>query len=383
MKKNLIVIALVLITLLVGCKSENQATINGVFTGMKNEMVWIEELAPGQTIVLDSVKLKDKGNFSFKYEFKDENPVFIRLRIAQDFITLLVSPKEKINVETIINLSSNYTVTGSEGSNLVREISQALLTTNQVIEDNVLRYKSTTVESERREIDRHINRSLIDLRRRCIEFLVRNSKSLASIMVLYQTYPNGQSIFGEKNDHLYFSQIADSLSVAHPTSPHVKQLVDNIGEYRQRALRVADLINKSDNSLPEINLPDMYNNDKKLSDLLGKKSVLLVFWSASDPSGALINRELKDIYEKYKDKDFEIYQVSLDVNKSLWLQKILETNLPWINVRDGAGPARSIPARTYKVSVLPYNFVINKEGIPVYKNIWGDQLDKKIGEVTK
>ncbi len=264
----------------------------------------------------------------------------------------------------------------------MREITQALLASNQKIDDNVLRYKSTTIESERSEIERDITRQSINLRKDCIEFLVKNSKSLASVMVLYQTYPNGQSIFGGKDDHLYFSHAADSLSVVYPTSPHVEYLVNSVGEYHKQAYRLANLINAS-HTLPEIKLPNIYGDEEKLSDLVGKKYVLLVFWSAADASSAFINKELKELYEKYKDKDFEIYQVSLDLDRNLWLNRVIETNLPWVNVRDGLGPARSVSARTYQVNTLPYNFFIGKDGVPTFKNLWGSQLEDKIKEVIK
>ncbi len=383
MRKNLLLTSTVLLLILfIGCSKGNYSTIDGTFYSLKNETVMIEELAPGKTILLDSIKINNKGKFNYKYKFIDENPIFIRLRVGQDFVTLLISPNEKIDVESILNMSDNYTVTGSPGSTLVCEINQALMETNQTIDDLILRYKATTIESEREEINILLNQRFVHLRRHCVEFLVRNSKSLASVMVLYQTYPNGQHIFGGEHDYLFFNKVADSLKTVYPTSPHVKQLVNSIDDYNQRTYRLANLV-KTSKSIPEVNLPDIYGNKQSLADLVGKKTVLLVFWSASDPSSAMINRELKELYSKYKNQDFEIFQVSLDLDKTLWLERVIETNLPWINVRDGAGPTRSVPALTYQVKVLPSNFLINLDGVPEYKNLWGNQLESKIKEVLE
>jgi len=69
--------------------------------------------------------------------------------------------------------------------------------------------------------------------------------------------------------------------------------------------------------------------------------------------------DLREIYNKYAEKGFEIYQVSLDINENLW--KVSAANLPWICVRDRAAQYSEI-ARTYNVTELPTFFLINREG---------------------
>lgn len=383
MRKNFFGAYVLLSSILtVGCSVNPSAKINAELHGMKQEDIVIEQIVPGKTEILDTVKTNNKGEFSYKFKFQDKNPVFLRVRKDRDFLMLLAAPGENIKLNSIVNLSRNYNVSGSVGSALLKDINIASLEANKATDELTLRYNSTTIDEERLEINREMNTQYINLRKKCVEFLVNNKNSLAAISVLYQTYPNGQPVFGGKSDHLFFTNISDTLSVLYPTSDHVRNLSNSVKEYRRSTSSEQSVMTYRE-GLPDIVLPDIYANEKKLTDLMGKKAILLMFWSVSDPQTAAINRELMHIYSEYKDKDFEIFQVSLDTDKSYWLQSVIQSNLPWISVRDQNGPTRSIAARTYQVNVLPFNYLINKEGIPVYKNLWGNDLAEKIKEVTK
>jgi alkyl hydroperoxide reductase subunit AhpC len=66
---------------------------------------------------------------------------------------------------------------------------------------------------------------------------------------------------------------------------------------------------------------------------------------------------LKPLYEEFNSKGFEIYQVSLDVDKGLWAQVVKEQKLPWISVCDSRG-AESIYAMHYNIAAVPALFII-------------------------
>ncbi len=60
------------------------------------------------------------------------------------------------------------------------------------------------------------------------------------------------------------------------------------------------------------------------------------------------------LYNKYKNKGFEIYQVSLDDDIHFW--KCSCENIPWICVHETNGTAVNL----YKVTKLPTYFLINR-----------------------
>ena len=67
---------------------------------------------------------------------------------------------------------------------------------------------------------------------------------------------------------------------------------------------------------------------------------------------------LRDLYNKYHTRGFEIYQVALDPDEHFWKQTTAA--LPWVSVRDEEGP-NSRTLQTYNVQSLPEYFLIDRQ----------------------
>jgi glutathione peroxidase-family protein len=115
----------------------------------------------------------------------------------------------------------------------------------------------------------------------------------------------------------------------------------------------------------DIALNDRNDKERKLSDLEGKV-VLIDFSSYDSKESVSYTFGLRDLYNKYSNKGFEIYQVSLDRNKLMW-QKAVE-NIPWVCVRDEAGPQTSY-LLTYNIRSIPTTFLLNKKGEIVARDL--------------
>jgi alkyl hydroperoxide reductase subunit AhpC len=94
-----------------------------------------------------------------------------------------------------------------------------------------------------------------------------------------------------------------------------------------------------------------------------------------------INAELKEVYERFEERGFEIYQVAIDTSKALWINAVQEQQLPWISVGDMRGD-RSPVLGMYNVRSLPANFLIDREGNIVAKNIYGKDLEIQLEKLT-
>ena len=129
---------------------------------------------------------------------------------------------------------------------------------------------------------------------------------------------------------------------------------------------------------PELIMQDMLGTTHKLSDLKGKVT-LVSFWSVTEPSQRMLNRELMDIYEVYHPKGFEVYQISLDRSKQDWVNAVNDQKLPWISVCDFKG-ADSPAVASYNVTAIPFNYILDRDGEIVGKNLWGSDLTRKIEE---
>jgi thiol-disulfide isomerase/thioredoxin len=110
--------------------------------------------------------------------------------------------------------------------------------------------------------------------------------------------------------------------------------------------------------------------------------IILSFWASWDKASRAENRRMKAIYKKYHKKGLEIYQVSLDRSKVLWENAIIKDDLPWINVSD-LRYTESLPAKMYNVKRLPANFIIDRKGEIVGKDLFGQRLEEKMQEMFK
>jgi peroxiredoxin len=130
----------------------------------------------------------------------------------------------------------------------------------------------------------------------------------------------------------------------------------------------------------DFTLPDTSGNSITFSDYIGDGHVLLDFWAAWCSPCRKENPNLVKNYEKYQDKGFEIFGVSLDRSKEPWVKAIHKDNIEWPQASDLKGwdnPTR----KEYGVMAIPANFLINEEGIIVAKDLRGEELEEKLEEI--
>lgn len=110
------------------------------------------------------------------------------------------------------------------------------------------------------------------------------------------------------------------------------------------------------------------------------KYVLLDFWASwCGPCMGEVPA-LKETYEAYHDKGFEIFGVSLDNNKERWMGAVNANGMNWIHVSDLAG-WQNAAAAEYSVRAIPANFLIDAEGKIVATGLRGDDLKAKVAEL--
>ena len=134
-------------------------------------------------------------------------------------------------------------------------------------------------------------------------------------------------------------------------------------------------------TVPEIALPGINGNTVTLAALSGKV-VLIDFWASWCGPCRMTNPYIQKLYKQYSAKGFEVFAVSLDVNKPLWLKAIKKDRLTYIQVIDIDGWLSKV-AEKYFVDALPTNFLLDKTGKIVAINIEGKELFDKVKELVK
>ena len=292
--------------------------------------------------VLDTVALDQAGKFSYKVDIKKGNPEFIYLfhndvKIAS--LILEAGDKVQIHADTL----GNYAVSGSVESEKLAQVERD--------------YASALSRMMKAATSTEMAQEYVSYYRACVKYIMENSRSLSSVPVLYQTMGENLPVFGQMTDGIHFRNTADSLELVYPDSKYVKALRQE-ADRRMGYLELQNRIETATQiSFPEIELPDLQAVKRKLSEV-DSKVVMIHFWTAAEASQKMFNLDvLKPVYEEFHNKGFEIYQVSLDVDKGLWARVVKEQALPWINVCDSRGSA-SPYVGAYNLPAVPATFIL-------------------------
>ncbi len=125
---------------------------------------------------------------------------------------------------------------------------------------------------------------------------------------------------------------------------------------------------------PDFTLPDQKGKDVRLSDLLGKKNIVLYFYPKDDTSGCTAEAcSFRDSYEVFQDAGAEVIGVSSDSIDS-HERFATKHRLPYILLSDAHGALRKQYGVPATFGLLPgrVTYIIDKQGI--VRHIFSSQL---------
>ena len=371
----------ILIMLLAGFAcSRNKTEILGLVEGGFDETITLERLDVNRTTVIDSVKIKKDGSFSFKTQI-EEPELYILKNDHGDIVNLLLAPGERVSISTSSeSFGSSYQVNGSEESEKIKLLVSHLDQTRKV-QDSLLVLADSIGDPESPQTEIILNaytQTIIKQKRFTIRYLIENMSSLSSVYALYQKYDEENLILGTEPDLQYFKAVADSLQIRHPNSSLTKSLLANIerreADWKETA-HMNELLSMVDevSGMLDLTIPDRDGNEVILSSFKGKV-ILVTFWASGNDASIQALLKLQSTYNQYHDRGFEVYAISLDNNKISWMQAIDFNEFKWINVSELSYPDSRANV-LYNVTTLPSSFLINREGDILAKNLSGKTLE--------
>ena len=331
--------------LFVGCQRQAKFCLSGQISQADGATLYLEHVALTHTSTMDSCILDEDGTFHFSLPAR-EYPDFYRLRVGSKSLILAIDSTEHITISTTLDsLSLTQSILGSPAS-----LSMAELRATSRLGD------------------------LDALRQHAQQIIVANPRSLAAYYAVFFKH-NGQFIWDitDRADRRMYQAVATSFLTWMPKYERTTALysqVSNMILIERNTIQqaaVQQMIQEADNAFLDIQLPDDKGKDQSLSSLRGKVIVLDYSAINMEQSQAYIF-ELRELYNRYHQRGMAIYSVSLDRNKLLWEDGVV--NLPWINVYAGEKTVEVLTQ--YNVQSLPTLFLLDRKG-----NVQGRYIDFK------
>ena len=362
--KNFIVI--IAIFLLGSCTNKEQFVLNGTIknAGDLNKVYLYEG-----NVIIDSAFLNESNEFRFRRSAIE--PRFYSLEVGDTHYLFVLKNGEKVEFETdFVKNANEYTVSGSDVSLKLKSLSdirnkyEAL---SSEIEDefaNNVKANPDNEESIRESSYAKFQAMLERSGKETLEFALENQDNLAGFYAILSLDPS-----------MYETQMieyADVIRDKFPNNSTVRSFVNHMAE-----LKVLSVGQKA----PDFESIDPDGKVVKLSDFKGKYT-LLDFWASWCGPCRQENPNIVEQYEKYKDKGFTVFGVSLDDSRTAWLKGIKDDNLDWTHVSD-LQRWNSEPAQLYKINAIPASFIIGPDGTILAKNLRGRALGEFLSQIIK
>lgn len=95
------------------------------------------------------------------------------------------------------------------------------------------------------------------------------------------------------------------------------------------------------------------------------KYVLIDFWASWCSPCRQSFPHMREVYQQYKDQNFEIYSISIDKSKADWLKAVAQENNPWKQALDNINIAGS----GFAITGVPTTYLISPEGTILMKEV--------------
>ena len=324
-------------------------SVSGSISDAPNLSVYLDKMGPNNnTMVLAQTTTDANGDFVLKLE-EDIQPSVYRLRVGANKLFLVLE-----------DFTSNITIKGTlddirthkvelNGSESAKDFVQAmnLLSIGRLTADDVKDY-------------------------------IRNTPYPMAGMQL------AMNAFGNRPEFFDAHKVAAAaMAKKYPNHEYVQDYTNFAMALEQQAMQsVAQEAIQVGMDAPNISLPSPDGKNYNLADLKGKV-VLLDFWASWCGPCRKANPHVVEVYNKYKDKGFTVFSVSLDgidsrtktrytteeqykagldQSKQNWINAIQKDQLAWPYHVSELTKWDTKAARQYGVSGIPKTFLIGRDG---------------------
>jgi peroxiredoxin len=369
-------LALFLLTILFfsSCSEKgNDFTVIGDIANMPKQQVVLEELGIKEFILVDSVMSDEKGHFELKGNAVEEGRY--RLRFTEGKFILLTIDKGTVKVAADWNNIQNYTVSGSVASESFRVYMNTFrkyvndINTLDIVKDSMMARGNDSMLQVAMQEQTEVSNALT----RYIENYADTTKSVSNALFAVQ-------MLNPASEMDYINAFMGGLERRFPKSKAAKEYVKAFKEMMD-AQNDETPGPKVGSKAPDVTLTSSDGKQVSISSFKGKY-VLVDFWASWCGPCRRENPNVVEAYNKFKDKNFTVLGISLDDDRTKWMEAIAKDELTWTHISDLKG-WESMAARTYGVQSIPSNFLLDPDGMIIARDLREDELHEKLAEIFK
>jgi peroxiredoxin/outer membrane protein assembly factor BamE (lipoprotein component of BamABCDE complex) len=364
-----IIIAILIVGVMASCSESNSQgqnegiTISGTVLNPTPGLITVEKMMRERTEPVDTIYLNDDNTYNYVF---NGQAGYYRMNFFNAQAATIILDQDNLT----INFDGNNT-TGNimpEGSREMKRIEEFYTSVNEEFG-----LKEQEINNAFAVANQAGDIAKADEAREQYMDMIKEKQTFSAELI--RTYDVNLATFQlvsslDKDAQLELKDsLAQVLNKKYPGRFYIEDLVAGMEKARATAVGV---------EAPEIDLPNPDGEIVTLSSLKG--SVVLVdFWAQWCKPCRKENPNVVKAYNKYKDKGFTVYGVSLDRTKEKWVQAIEEDGLTWTHVSD-LQYFNSVAAQTYGVQSIPFSILLDRDGKIIAKNLRGKALEDALEE---
>ncbi len=355
--------------------AQKQFTITGHISGLpEGAPVFFEKLNYTFVKPIDTIMVAKDGGFIFKETATEEGLYRIRITDQINFLVIADTNSKIIKVEADVNKLVNFEYS-IEGSKVTEQIRDFVINANK----QYLLVQTVAAEMQNPALPDSVKQL------KQMQYNYYNSVAQQFVTQYLDTVSNpvigafgGLSFFDVKSNIAFATKLEKRLFEINKDNSLVRDFVTHTENIKKEmeppvAFPIGTVV-------PDIIMKDSSGNDMKLYDLKGKY-VLIDFWASWCGPCRKENPNVVAAFNKYKDKGFTIFNVSLDNDRTKWVTAIKKDKLAWpYHVSELKGWQSQI-CQPWKINSIPSNFLIDKDGKVVGINLRGIDLENKLEEI--
>jgi thiol-disulfide isomerase/thioredoxin len=364
MKKLSYLVSALLLFNSVTYAQDSTFVINGKLDKIKTGLIYLNIYQNSKT-VLDSAFIK---NGQFKFTGTVTKPYFASLTMPErkeDFFSFYIEPG-KMDITGRANELKRLAIKdgGLNGDDKMLKDRMRTITmweeTNSKLYENAYKEKNKAIMDSLDIVDMDVLKAK---RRVVADFIKNKPASMRGAMAILENF----SYYAEASDVEPLYNLLDSKIKKSPKGIEVKNMLD---VYSNVAIG---------KHAPEIVQFTPDSSSLSLSSLKGKY-VLIDFWASWCGPCRRENPNIVEAYQQFKDKGFTILGVSYDTKKANWIKAIENDQLDWNQISTLDGWANTT-SKEYGIKAIPSNVLVDKDGIIIAKNIFGNKLVETLEKV--